>query len=80
MANETMVEIKDLAEAPAKTAETVTETVAEKATENATAAKAAKRVTRVLARGSPSSQCTTLETFIATAVQACCRLVLARPI
>ena len=45
----------------------------------ATAARAAKRVTRVLARGRPFSQCTTRETLIAAAVQTCCRPVLARP-
>jgi len=50
MADETMVEIKDLAEAPAKTAETVTETVAEKAKEVATAVKAAKPARKAPAR------------------------------
>ena len=37
----------------------------------AAAARAAKRVTRVLARGRPFSQCTTRETLIAAAVQTC---------
>jgi len=50
MADETMVEIKDLAEAPAKTAETVTETVAEKVKEVATAVKAAKPARKAPAR------------------------------
>ena len=50
MADETMVEIKDLAEAPAKTAETVTETIAEKARETATALKAAKPARKTIAR------------------------------
>ena len=50
MADETMVEIKDLAEVPAKTAETVTETVAEKVKEVATAVKAAKPARKAPAR------------------------------
>ena len=50
MADETMVEIKDIAEAPAKTAETVTEAVAEKARETATALKAAKPARKTIAR------------------------------
>lgn len=50
MADETMVEIKDLAEAPAKTAEIVSEAVAEKAKETATAVKAAKPARKTIAR------------------------------
>jgi putative transposase len=42
-------------------------------------ARAAKRVTRVLARGSPSNQCTTLRTFIPTAMQTCWSPVFASP-
>ena len=42
-------------------------------------ARAAKRVTRVLARGSPSSQWTTRETFIPTAMQTCWSAVFASP-
>jgi Glutathione-dependent formaldehyde-activating enzyme len=42
-------------------------------------ARAANRVTRVLARGSPSSQCTTRRTFIPTAMQTCCSPVFASP-
>ena len=42
-------------------------------------AGAAKRVTRVLARGCPSSQCTTLRTFIPTATQTCWSPVFASP-
>src|SRR5215213_1213445 len=42
-------------------------------------AKAAKPVTRVRARGTPSSHRTTREAFIAAAVQTCCSPVLARP-
>lgn len=45
----------------------------------AVCARAAKRVTRVLARGVPASQCTTREAFSAAAVQTCCNPVLARP-
>src|SRR3954467_15917615 len=45
----------------------------------AAAARAAKRVTRVLARGRPFSQCATRETLTAAAVQTCWRPVLARP-
>src|SRR3954467_11281250 len=41
--------------------------------------RAAKRVTRVLARVAPASQLTARETFIAAPVQACCSPVLARP-
>src|SRR3954452_12261224 len=41
--------------------------------------RAAKRVTRVLARVSPASQLPARETFIAAPVQACCSPVLARP-
>ena len=43
------------------------------------AAKAAKRVTRVLARGTPSSQLTTRVTFMAAAMQTCWRPVFASP-
>ena len=45
----------------------------------AACASAVKRVTRVLARGRPSSQFTMRDTFMAAAVQACCNPVLARP-
>jgi phasin family protein len=50
MADETMVEIKDLAEAPAKTAETVTENPAETAKETAKVVKAAKPARKTPAR------------------------------
>ena len=42
-------------------------------------ARAAKRVTRVLVRGTLSSQCTTRAMFIAAAVQTCWSPVLASP-
>ena len=50
MADETMVAIKDLAEAPAKTAEIVTETAAETAKETAKVVKAAKPARKTPAR------------------------------
>ncbi len=43
-------------------------------------ARVAKRVTRVVARGRPSSQCTMRDMFIATAVHTCCSPVLDSPI
>jgi uncharacterized protein YbjT (DUF2867 family) len=46
---------------------------------HAAGARAAKRVTRVLACAVPASHCTAREAFMAAAVQACCSPVLAMP-